>query len=157
MRLVSVSSNYRNLTRNLYPTSTGTHWLWDMLYQIYTRKIGPVDFHKSKYMLEAISGEEFESLTSPRVVNSHIPFSHLPEDFKDKRCKIIYVLRNPKDVAVSFYHHHCNFSNYRGSWANHLSMYLQGKSTLSHFCLIRTKKEKNISNIMQTFSSLFSL
>ncbi|XP_066905451.1 luciferin sulfotransferase [Halyomorpha halys] len=43
-------------------------------------------------------------LASPRHIKTHLPFSLLPPDLCEKS-KVIYVARNPKDVAVSYYHH----------------------------------------------------
>lgn len=43
-------------------------------------------------------------LASPRHIKTHLPFSLLPQDLCEK-CKVIYIARNPKDVAVSYYHH----------------------------------------------------
>lgn len=39
-----------------------------------------------------------------RFVKCHLPYDLLPQDFKDKKCKIIYVTRNPKDTSISFYY-----------------------------------------------------
>ncbi|XP_043273832.1 sulfotransferase 4A1-like [Venturia canescens] len=47
--------------------------------------------------------EVLENLLSPRFIKSHFPLSLLP-GILDTGCKIIYVARNPKDVAVSWYH-----------------------------------------------------
>ncbi|XP_076276129.1 sulfotransferase 1E1 [Lasioglossum baleicum] len=47
--------------------------------------------------------EVLEKLASPRFIKSHFPLSLLP-GILDTGCKIIYVARNPKDVAVSWYH-----------------------------------------------------
>ncbi|XP_078044572.1 sulfotransferase 1E1 isoform X1 [Augochlora pura] len=47
--------------------------------------------------------ECLEKLESPRFIKSHFPFSLLP-GILDSGCKIVYVARNPKDVAVSWYH-----------------------------------------------------
>ncbi|XP_033321872.1 sulfotransferase 1E1 [Megalopta genalis] len=47
--------------------------------------------------------ERLEKMESPRFIKSHFPFSLLP-GILDCGCKIVYVARNPKDVAVSWYH-----------------------------------------------------
>lgn len=45
-----------------------------------------------------------KTMSSPRHFKTHLPFSLLPPDLLDT-CKVIYVARNPLDVAVSYYHH----------------------------------------------------
>ncbi|XP_063594406.1 sulfotransferase 1E1-like [Penaeus indicus] len=44
-----------------------------------------------------------DALGSPRTIKTHLPFSVLSPDLVNC-CKVVYVARNPKDVAVSFYH-----------------------------------------------------
>ncbi|XP_012216892.1 sulfotransferase 1A1-like [Linepithema humile] len=41
-------------------------------------------------------------MPSPRFIKTHFPFSMLP-GLLDVGCKVVYVARNPKDVAVSWY------------------------------------------------------
>ena len=41
----------------------------------------------------------------PRFIKSHLPLSLLPSDLVSK-AKVVYVVRNPMDVLVSYYHHH---------------------------------------------------
>ena len=42
---------------------------------------------------------------TPRHIKSHLPGQLLPPQVWEKRVKIVYVVRNPKDVVVSLYHH----------------------------------------------------
>ncbi|XP_011494897.1 PREDICTED: sulfotransferase family cytosolic 1B member 1 [Ceratosolen solmsi marchali] len=46
--------------------------------------------------------EVLANYPSPRFIKSHFPLSLLPNILKSK-CKIVYVSRNPKDVAVSWF------------------------------------------------------
>lgn len=46
-----------------------------------------------------------ENLPRPRIIKSHLPLALLPSQLLEKKPKIICVLREPKDVAVSYYHY----------------------------------------------------
>ncbi|KAK9504704.1 hypothetical protein O3M35_010974 [Rhynocoris fuscipes] len=45
-----------------------------------------------------------ETMDSPRVIKTHFPISMLPYDVPETKPKIVYVARNPIDVALSYYH-----------------------------------------------------
>ncbi|KAK6921959.1 Sulfotransferase domain [Dillenia turbinata] len=47
---------------------------------------------------------DLSTMASPRVFHTHIPYSSLPDSIKNKGCKIVYAMRNPKDVLVSMWH-----------------------------------------------------
>ncbi|XP_043303985.1 sulfotransferase 1E1-like isoform X3 [Cervus elaphus] len=47
--------------------------------------------------------KQLKGMASPRIVKSHLPAELLPLSFWEKNCKIIYLARNAKDVAVSYY------------------------------------------------------
>lgn len=53
----------------------------------------------------------------------------LPKEAKEMGCKILYVLRNPKDMAVSLYNHDVGIAlyEYDGDWEHFLPLFLQGK------------------------------
>ena len=48
-------------------------------------------------------------LTGGRVIKCHIPMEMQLKDLVEK-CKVIYVVRNIKDVTVSFFHHMVNMT-----------------------------------------------
>ncbi|KAJ9573813.1 hypothetical protein L9F63_008795 [Diploptera punctata] len=57
-----------------------------------------------------------QNLESPRCIKSHLPKQLLPKQLWTVKPKIIYVTREPKDVAASYYHHHRLLYGYTGSW-----------------------------------------
>ena len=88
-----------------------------------------VDAIKEWNMIEGMKQSLFDGLASPRILNTHIYFRHLPRDFKNRKCKILYMIRNPKDIAVSFYNHHYKILEYEysGTWEHYLPRFLKGE------------------------------
>ncbi|XP_031452700.1 sulfotransferase family cytosolic 1B member 1 isoform X2 [Phasianus colchicus] len=73
--------------------------------------------------------EQLEDMPSPRVIKTHIPAAILPKTFWDKGCKMIYVGRNAKDVAVSYYHFDLmnKLHPHPGTWDQYLEAFMAGK------------------------------
>lgn len=46
-----------------------------------------------------------QELPSPRLIKSHLPLALLPVQLWQKKAKVVYVFRNPKDAWVSAYYH----------------------------------------------------
>ncbi|XP_046548131.1 sulfotransferase 1C4-like [Haliotis rubra] len=96
-------------------------------------KAETVPHWKSKVMVELQPQEVIDAFPgSPRVLNTHVRYNQLPVQAREKKCRIIFVLRNPKDVVVSFFNHHKSFKNlygeYNGSLKDYLPFYLAGKT-----------------------------
>ncbi|EAT40359.1 AAEL007913-PA, partial [Aedes aegypti] len=60
------------------------------------------------------SFETVKNISSPRFIKTHLPVSLLPKHYWSVLPKTIYIHRNVKSVAVSYYHHSKNYF-YRGT------------------------------------------
>ena len=45
------------------------------------------------------------SKSEQRLIKTHLSYEMLPDQVREKRPKLIYVTRNPRDTVVSFYNH----------------------------------------------------
>ncbi len=68
-------------------------------------------------------------MPSPRLLKFHLPAHLLPPSIFAKKAKIVYVARNPKDLAVSFYnfHKYIPFLPKYDSWDQFFDDYMTGK------------------------------
>lgn len=76
-----------------------------------------------------ISGVELLKKTpSPRIIKTHLPIDLLPKSFWENKCKMIYLARNGKDVAVSYYHFDLmnSINPLPGTWEEYLEKFLAG-------------------------------
>lgn len=66
---------------------------------------------------------------SPRYIKTHLPFHLLPRQLRtgEKKARIIYVGRNPKDTCVSYFHHCKILEGYRGNFDEFCELFLHGK------------------------------
>ena len=67
-------------------------------------------------------------LPSPRFIKTHLPVHIIPPDIFNKKSKIVYVARNPKDLAVSFYYFcrwNPNVPKYE-TWDKFFDAYMEG-------------------------------
>lgn len=81
----------------------------------------------------ALNSVEFtKNVPSPRFIRTHLPFDLLPKQLRtgEKKPKIIYIARNPKDVAISYYHHSRLFIGYCGSFENFCELLLSDSCKL---------------------------
>ncbi|XP_053216757.1 sulfotransferase 1C2-like [Podarcis raffonei] len=101
----------------------------------------PKHFPRGQLSPSGVSGlEQAETIPSPRTLRSHLPVQLLSPSFWEQNCKIIYVARNAKDNAVSYFHfYHMNKGMPEpGNWDEFLENFLAGKlawgSWFDHVC-----------------------
>jgi methylamine dehydrogenase accessory protein MauD len=108
-----------------YPRS-GTTWMQMILYQLTTQ--GGMDFPHittvSPWFERSLKdGTAYDALPSPRVFKSHLPYRKIPGG----PCKYIYVARDGKDVAVSYYHFYTTHMGFKGTFAEFFERFLRGE------------------------------
>ncbi|KAK3773069.1 hypothetical protein RRG08_016173 [Elysia crispata] len=110
---------------------TGCHWIWETLNMIRKGRGVFSEMGKGQGFLEFSGPELYNSLPSPRILNTHNEFDWLPEKVCTYRNKIIFTTRNPKDVAMSLYNHHINLVmyNYQGESSDWFELFLDGFGT----------------------------
>lgn len=67
--------------------------------------------------------EFLKTMPHRRLFTSHLPYPLMPR-CSDTTAKIIYVARNPKDVAISTYFHNQSKLGYEGAWEEHFQLFL---------------------------------
>jgi hypothetical protein len=107
-----------------YPRS-GTTWMQMILYQLASD--GKLDFEHIYQVcpyFEVSRGKSngFAGVPWPRTFKSHLPYRDIP-----RGCKYLYVARNGKDVAVSYYHFSRSHLEFRGTFDEFFDLFMQGK------------------------------
>ncbi|XP_022320456.2 sulfotransferase 2A8-like [Crassostrea virginica] len=120
----------KDILLNSYPKS-GSHWVHEilskLLYNEHTQS--QVDFEDG--FLDFVNDlSTLSSLPSPRLLYTHLPVQYLPQDHVKKGRKIIHIVRDPRDIAVSAYHHFLNVPQFERfltrDWDEHLANFMSG-------------------------------
>ncbi|XP_034275420.1 sulfotransferase 2B1-like isoform X1 [Pantherophis guttatus] len=116
-----------------YPKS-GTTWMQEILTLIYSN--GDPTFSQSTPCWERMPWVEhkttvqyLENRPSPRLITSHLPATIFPEKFFSSQAKVIYTVRDPRDVCVSLYHYTkmTSFLEYREDFGEFIELFSAGK------------------------------
>ncbi|XP_071091080.1 sulfotransferase 1B1-like [Haliotis cracherodii] len=131
-----------------YPRS-GTHWTFELTSMLLIGRDETVPVWKGKAMLSQVKERDLDLVSSPRVLNTHLFYEDLPRDVITLRNKIVYVLRDPRDVAVSFYHFYIANKagiGYDGTWGDFLDLFINGKVQWGSWC----EHVKNFEEVIKT-------
>ncbi len=111
-----------------YPKS-GTVWITEIVRQLNKLKNSCkediVDVKVSRFEVE--NHKQIEALPSPRYITTHLPFALVPRSSK-RDVKYIYLARNPRDVAVSFFYfmRQMPLLRFDGTWEEFLEYFMKG-------------------------------
>ncbi|XP_013412492.1 sulfotransferase 1C2 isoform X2 [Lingula anatina] len=108
-----------------YPKS-GTHFLWEIVSMLVrnTLKMNPTE--KERAMCpELVLPDHVDNMASPRVLNTHVPPRFFSTEARNVS-KFLYLIRNPKDVFVSYYFHRKNLSGFKGAFEDFLELVYRG-------------------------------
>ncbi|XP_059171150.1 sulfotransferase 1E1-like [Physella acuta] len=86
-----------------YPR-TGLHWHQEIVAMLMkkTEKLS-AERENSMHFLDGRPMHILDSMKSPRLIETHVPFRYIPKQALEKKIKIIRLDRNPKDTIVSLY------------------------------------------------------
>lgn len=73
-------------------------------------------------------------LPSPRVFKTHFPVRFLPDNF-NKLAKVVYVVRNPKDVVISYYNFFKKMKEdeFTGTLDDVVDIFVEGQTVFGSF------------------------
>lgn len=96
----------------------------------------PVMINVARWLCEKY--DELEAKTERRFIKTHFPLHLMPSNALEVGAKIVYVVRNPKDVAVSFYHMQKSLPTfgYTGDFPTFADYFMNDLSWLISFALV---------------------
>ena len=118
-----------------YPKA-GTLWLSEIVRKIINNDTGTDSFSIKKKLniaanpgplFEICSHEQLDPLPSPRYMVTHLPLS-LINYSSTNNVKYIYLTRNPRDLAVSYFNFMRSFPflDFKGTWEEFLGHFMEG-------------------------------
>ncbi|XP_013858800.1 sulfotransferase family cytosolic 2B member 1 [Austrofundulus limnaeus] len=116
-----------------YPKS-GTVWMQEILPLVLNGgDLTPintiVNWDRVPWLEETRLEKVVDQLASPRALVSHFTYNLMPPSFHTSKAKVIYVMRNPKDVLVSSYYFHqmTSFLEDPGTFDEFMEKFLYGR------------------------------
>lgn len=117
-----------------FPKS-GTTWVQELVYLIendcdFKKATQDSIENRSPFFDYPSPGLKFiENIKTRRIIKTHLPLSFLPDNIENES-KMIYIVRNPKDVTVSYFHF-TNLSTqaqFTGNFYDFTKLFIEGKT-----------------------------
>ncbi|CAH1790859.1 unnamed protein product [Owenia fusiformis] len=108
-----------------YPRS-GQHWMWNIVYRL-THDMNEAPNGYEAFCMPEMVSHGLDEVPSPRLIRTHQLPDSLPQDIWKKKCKVINIVRHPKDVSCSLYKHLSTWMAYEydGTWQGFLPSFLK--------------------------------
>uniref|UniRef100_A0A3Q4H8N3 Sulfotransferase n=1 Tax=Neolamprologus brichardi TaxID=32507 RepID=A0A3Q4H8N3_NEOBR len=117
-----------------YSISSGTIWMQEILPLVLNGgDLTPIhtipNWERVPWLEEKQLARVLDRLAYPRALVSHFPYNLMPPSFCASKAKVIYVMRNPKDIMVSSYYFHqmAGFLEDPGTFDEFMDKFLEGK------------------------------
>ncbi|KAH7982061.1 hypothetical protein HPB52_002856 [Rhipicephalus sanguineus] len=118
-----------------YP-KCGTHWIQQISQLILNRGASAsnyLEFQMKTPFLEFTGTSDLDAMPPPRLLKTHFAFDRQPyhED-----AKYVYMVRNPRDCCVSFYHHSRCIPGYQfadGSFDDFFEVFIRGETDFGDY------------------------
>jgi hypothetical protein len=123
---------FRPRTTDVYVVSyprSGTTWMQLMLYRLvghdrvdfdHISQVSP--WFERSLAIGSLSADDFEDFPSPRIMKSHLPYGWLP-----RLGRVVYVWRDGRDVAVSYFHFYRSHLGYPHDFPTFFQSFLRGE------------------------------
>ncbi|XP_068214727.1 sulfotransferase 1B1-like [Palaemon carinicauda] len=140
-----------------YP-KTGTTWLQEIVYMLThnfkrsdeSSEVLETRFPYLEYPYPGI--KTVASKPGPRFIKTHLPYSLLPPSFESSNAKLVYITRNPRDTAISYFHFMrlltpCSF---QGTLSDFIRMFLSNTVMYSPFFdhVLEYWNQREVSNVL---------
>ncbi|KAK6180089.1 hypothetical protein SNE40_012301 [Patella caerulea] len=118
---------------------SGLHWAYEIVCMLRSGQTDLMPGTMESTHMEALSPPMVDQLPSPRTLCTHRYRAELPHNLTELKCKIILLIRNPKDVCVSDFNllREVKELEYEGSFSDFISLFKRGDVLLnswdSHF------------------------